>query len=243
MRIRYVLLFCCFLGIESVSISIQAVTLKVGFYNFPPYMSSDTQTGIYHDIFESISRDTGYTFEIEYYPSTRLKMNFENNVIDIEPGVNPAWRKDSKVPGLYTIPFAKSVDVVIFRPGQQIPVDGPESLKGRTIGVVRGYVYPGFTDSFTNNEIIRADLTDEPQLLKFFIAGQIDQIFINRAVVQYWLQKKTPEHHYIMGDIIGDVEVMMRVHPSKKQALERLNKSIEKLSTSGEIEKIYKKYH
>jgi len=243
MRIRFALLFCWLLGMEIVSTSIQAAPLKVGFYNFPPFMSIDSQIGIYHDIFESISRDTGYIFEIECFPSARVKMNFESNLIDIEPGVNPTWRKGSKVPGQYTIPFAKAVDVVLFRPGQHIPVDGPESLKGRAVGAIRGYIYPGFTDSFTKNEIIRVDLIDEPKLLKFLVAGRVDQIFINKSVAQYWILKNESYRNYVIGDVIGDVDVMMRVHPSKKQEIERLNKAIKNLSTSGEIEKIFGKYH
>ena len=242
MIVRFVLLFCCLSVMAIISSSIQAATFKVGFYNHPPFMSRDSQTGIYHDIFDSIARETGYTFEIEYYPSSRLRVNFENNLIDIEPGINPIWRQDSKVPGHYTIAFARTVDVVLFRPGQLIPVHGPESLEGKTVGAIRGYFYPGFMDSFDSNKIIRADLTDEPQLLNFLVAGRVNQIFINKAVAQYWLLKNDSYRNYIIGDVIGDVEVMMRVHPSKIKELKQLNKALKKLSTSGEIDKIYKTY-
>jgi len=79
--------------------------------------------------------------------------------------------------------------------------------------------------------------------LKFLVAGRVDQIFINKSVAQYWILKNESYRNYVIGDVIGDVDVMMRVHPSKKQEIERLNKAIKNLSTSGEIEKIFGKYH
>ena len=219
-----------------------AETLQVGFRPYPPLMIEESKTGIYYDILNQISALTGITFEINFAPNARHKADFEQNIIDIEAGINPAWRKTSKVPGLYTIPFHNIKDIILFKPEDYIQVHSPADLAGKQVGVVRGYSYPIFTNSFASGEIERVDLKDGPSLLKFFSSERINYIFMNKTVSEYWMRNRSDNHKYEMGDVVLTADVMLRVHPSKKHLLPQLNTAIEQLISTGEIERIYAQY-
>jgi len=83
-----------------------AEQFKVGIINHPPYQMTDSEqfTGIYIDIFHEISKETGDTFIFKFFPVARLKVQFTNGQVDIEPGINPSWRQNEPIRGEYTLP-------------------------------------------------------------------------------------------------------------------------------------------
>lgn len=244
-----------------ISLPSTAEVLRVGFRAYPPLMMKDSKSGIYYDILQKIEERSDLKFKIEFAPPSRSNALFEQGSIDIEPGVNPAWRKHSKLPGIYSIPFAKSEDIILFRPSNLIESVSIDNLKDKQIGGIRGFIYPKFSESFTNGTIKRTDLNDGPSLFKFFIADRIDYIIINKVVAAYWILNH-PEYQFIalsdylssknkainpngkllLGSNISSVDLMLRVHPRKKYILEQLNNAIAELLAEGEINKIFARY-
>jgi polar amino acid transport system substrate-binding protein len=177
----------------------QADTIKVGFYNYPPMMIEKGQSGIYQDILDELSKATGHQFQVTYFPYTRLARQFDIGEIDLEPGVFPGWVKHHKVPGVFSVPFGKVVDVLVFAPGKQVPVATPRDLSGRTLGLVRGYAYPDLRDMFEQGTIHRADALNEVQLLAMLAGGRMDQILINKAVAQYTIREVSKYSDLVVG--------------------------------------------
>ncbi|OMH37971.1 ABC transporter substrate-binding protein [Motiliproteus sp. MSK22-1] len=233
-----VLLVLILLGVPKV----QGETFRVGFYNAPPLMIQTQNGGIYHDILTAIADRTNHHFEISYFPITRLQRLFELAKLDLEPGINPLWRQDSTEPGLYSIPFATLDQVLLFRPGRQIEVRTPEDLRGRLIGAIRGYIYPGFMDGFKRGIYQRLDVTDEPQLLSLLEKGRVDQVFIDRVVLNYWQKLKPETVAYQVSPTLAGLEIMMRIHPSQAAHLDGLNQVLAALMTEGVIEEIFSRY-
>ncbi len=221
---------------------VQAESIRVGFYDTAPMMIEESNTGVYHDIFEAIERITGESFVIKYYPYARSAYMFDENEIDIDPGSNPVWTKDLPIPGVFTISFTKIVDVIVFRPGKKIPVTHPINLKGQTVGAVRGYFYPFFEEYFANSIIDRYDGTNEIQILAMLAVSRFDQIIINREIAQYWMSQNPSYRQFEIGDVVGEDELMMRVHPNKKYLIPLLNEAIEQMMQSGEMQQIHSKY-
>ncbi|OZG74342.1 hypothetical protein BTA51_04840 [Hahella sp. CCB-MM4] len=212
--------------------------------DLPPYFftQGDALTGFYKDFFEAISEITGDRFIFHQHPITRGLVLFEQNQVDIEPGVNPVWRIGQKTHGLYSIPYAKSIDIVLFGSGKSFPVAKPFDLRGKRIGVVRGYQYPGFTELFLSGEIERYDLTGESQLLEMLVLGRLDQVIINKDMALYRMQQDPAYQKLEVGYQVSSVNVMLRIHPNKKEALPRLNAAIKQLIDHGRIEQIWNKY-
>lgn len=220
----------------------RAETFRVAFYDYAPMMMSASKTGIYHDIFELLGHLTGETFDIQYYPYARSKAMFEHGEIDIEAGISPVWTQDLPVPGLFTIPFGKSVDIIVFAPGKRFEAKRPADLRGKSLGAVRGYFYPGFMELFASRDIVRIDSVDEKQLLANMAKGRFDQAIINRTIAQFWIKEAPAYHRFEIGEVVGDVEISLRIHPSKVSLVPRLNSAIKTMKQSGEIDRIYAKY-
>lgn len=219
-----------------------ADTFKVGFYNYPPMMIEKGQSGIYQDILDELGKATGHQFQITYYPYPRLARQFDIGEIDLEPGVFPGWVKMQKVPGVFSVPFGKVVDVLVFAPGKHFPVTTPRDLSGKTLGLVRGYSYPDLREMIANGTLHRADALNETQLLAMLAGGRMDQILVNKAVAQYTIREIPKYNEFVLGDVLGSFDVSMRVHPSKKALLPRLDEAIVAMKRSGAITRIYAKY-
>lgn len=231
---------CCVLG--GWFVSAHADTVRVGFYNYPPMMIEKGQNGIYQDILDELSRITGHHFQITYFPYPRLARQFDIGEIDLEPGVFPGWVKQQKVPGVFSVPFGKVVDVLVFAPGKHFPVTLPRDLSGKTLGLVRGYAYPDLREMFDKGTVHRADALNEIQLLAMLAGGRMDQILINKAVAQYTIREMPKYSELVLGDVLGAFDVSMRVHPSKKAWLPKLDEAIVAMKRSGAITRIYAKY-
>jgi polar amino acid transport system substrate-binding protein len=239
----YLYVLCCLVGLGSMMIKpAYAETLRVGLYPYSPLMIEESKTGVYYDILDRISTITGITFDVIFAPNVRQQVNFENNTIDIEAGINPAWRKMSTTPGLYTTPFSKAEDILLFKSEHDKQINSLSDLVGKQVGAVRGYTYPMFTSSFANEDIERINLKDGQSLLNFFAAGRIDYIIIDKTVAEYWMLNHTNHKEYEINYVVSSADIMLRVHPSKIQVLSKLNTAIKELVSSGEIEKIYAQY-
>lgn len=217
-------------------------TLKVGFYNYPPMMIESNRSGIYQDILDELCSITGHRFDIRYLPYARLANQFDVGLLDLEPGVFPGWVKQQKVPGMFSVPFGKVVDVLVFAPGKQFHVGAPSDLSGRTLGLVRGYSYPALRPLFATGAVHRSDAVSETQLLAMLAAARIDQILINKAVAQFNILHVPKYRQLVIGDVMGSYEVSMRVHPRTKAVLPQLDEAILAMKRSGAIARIYAKY-
>jgi polar amino acid transport system substrate-binding protein len=220
----------------------RADTFRVGFYNYPPMMIESGRTGIYQELLDELSKMTGHRFQIQYLPYARLAKSFDLGQIDLEPGVFPGWVRQQKVPGMFSVPFGKVVDVLVFAPGKHFHMNSPRDLSGRTVGLVRGYTYPDLRELFDSGAVHRADAVSETQLMAMLAAGRMDQILINKAVAQYNILHVPKYREFVLGDVLGSFDVSMRVHPSKKALLPKLDEAIVSMKRSGAIARIYAKY-
>ena len=223
-----------------------AETLRVMLHTgaFPPYYfsSGDPRTGIVQDVFNAFAKETGDKIVFVRCPFNRSLYNFEAGEVDIEPMSNPAWRKGSKVLGVFSKPFAVSDSIVLFNAKKAVPLLSVDELKDRTVGVVRGYVYPVFDPYFESGEINPHVLENENKLILMLLAERLDQALMNKDYALYQIKKLN------MGDLLtvsrpyDSLDMMIRFHPSKKDAVPRFNKAIDKLLSDGTIEKIYNQY-
>ncbi|HUE93101.1 transporter substrate-binding domain-containing protein [Pseudomonas sp.] len=219
-----------------------AATFEVGFYNYPPMMIEQGRSGIYQDIFDELGKLTGDTFNVEYYPYPRIGLLFNGGQLDIEPGVYPGWVHHQPTPGMFSIPFGKVVDVMMFAPGKAFPVARPEDLRGKSVGLVRGYSYPDLRTLIEAGQLDRRNALNEAQLLEMLAKSRFDQIVVNKAIAQYSLAKIPEYHHLEIGDVMSSFDVSMRVHPRHKAWLDELDAAILTLKRRGVIGRIYAKY-
>lgn len=219
-----------------------ADTFEVGFYDYPPMMIEDGRSGIYQDILDELAKLTGDSFDVQYLPYPRIGLLFNEGQLDLEPGVYPGWVKSQPTPGLFSAPFGKVVDVMVFAPHKAFPVKQPEDLRGKSVGMVRGYAYPELAPLIASGQLDRRNALNEQQLLDMLARSRFDQVIANKAVAQY-NQLQVEEYRQLeLGDVISAYDVSMRVHPKHAAWLERLDAAIIQLKQQGTIDKIYARY-
>lgn len=198
--------------------------------------------GIFVDMFKRLGVLTGDRFVFKHYPVSRALREFDQGMVDIEPGINPGWRSQRKQPGLYSVEFGKSIEVLLFGHGKKVGFKVASDLSGKTLGVVRGYVYPVLTKAFNNGTINRVDNVSEFYLLKQLDANCYDQILIGYQTALYYMKREVKYQRFEIGAPVSEAGVYMRVHPSKAALLPRLNLALEQMLADGEVDAIYAKY-
>lgn len=212
--------------------------------SFPPYFfaQGDTKSGTIRDIFGAIAQETGDHFEYIRVPFKRALHQFEAGEVDIEPMTNPAYRGVSSVPGIYSIPYTVAEEIILFNKNHYTPVDSPEDLLGQSIGVVNGYYYPKYSPYFEDGRIRALPFENENKLVQLLLAERLAQVLINKDFAQYEIQKQQLADQLTVGKPYHVLDMMIRFHPNKQEAVPRFNQAIKKLLKDGTIERIYKKY-
>lgn len=226
--------------------SVYADEFRVMWYSddYPPlsFVENDRRVGIIEDLMAAVCELTGDTYSYVEVPFLRAMMMFDAGDIDVEPSVSPVWRKESKA-GVYTIPYRKSVDAMLFADEKStIEVQSPMDLAGKKIGVIDGYRYHGYDEHFENGTLERVDSRDESRLLEKLRFGRVDVAFIHKPFGQYMMKINKAYRGFRFGPAISELDIMMRLHKSKKDALPRFNEALRQLMESGEIERILARY-
>lgn len=212
--------------------------------NNPPYVifeKRDTR-GVFIDVFAGIEQRTDLKFEFVYMPIARALHEFDAGNIDIEPGVNPDWRRHMKVLGEYSVAYAVSEEVVVFSPGNFKEVNGPSDLLDEIVGIVRGFLYPDYDAAFSSEMIIRINNVSQTNLLQQLLKDRFKQVFVGLNTILYF-QKEMPEYRHLkIGNVVDKRDVMMRVHPNKQSILPAMNAALLQMISEGEIERIYARY-
>ncbi|WP_321404595.1 transporter substrate-binding domain-containing protein [Maridesulfovibrio sp.] len=244
--------FAIFLGIAFFVFSpfltgkIRAETFRVMRYceSFPPYYfnSDSPQSGIVRDLFTALTKETGDNFEFVDVPYKRGLYKFDSGQVDIEPMANPVWRKHAKVPGVYSIPFAVSEQIILYNSKYYQMVNMPDDLLGETIGTVYGYTYPVYGPYFEKGMLTAYAVKNENKLVQMLLAGRLHQAIMNKDFAIYAVKERDAEGQLIASEPCNSVKMMIRFHPSKKKAVPRFDRALKKLIADGTINKIYEKY-
>lgn len=213
--------------------------------DYPPvfFREKGQPKGIVPDVLAAIGSRTGDRFVFVKAPFLRLQLMFDNGEIDIEPSVNPAWREKARVKGRYTIPYCESVNVFIF-PDEKSAFDAPTpgDLEGKLFGTVRGYDYLDLQPALENGSVHAVSCGNEAKLLQLLALRRIDTAVIHKPFAQYQMKKRRAYSGFCIGRQFSRLDIMMRFHPDRQDALERFNEAIEQMIAAGEIKEIYDRY-
>ena len=196
-----------------------AETFAVGFYSkgTPPWAfgEQDPRKGIIDEILEAISAITQDTFIKKHATVARIKRDFGERY-DIEPGSNPAWRPDQQAISVYTDPYYKATGVVVIRKEDNFPVNHVEDLKGKTVGIIRGYIFPGWMPE--DGGYIAEEANNDNMLFRKFQAQRFDVFLANIPEAKYYAKELGLD--IVIAKQITEWDISMRLHISKKSAIE-----------------------
>lgn len=214
-------------------------TLVIGGYHYPPFMDESKHAGLYIELSQAIAQQANLNFQWKFYPYARLDYLFASGDIHIEIGSAEIWNANKPVPGLFTHAFYELEDIAVFHKSKPSRARNTQDIKGKMIGVVRGYSFPQFTQTFEKKVATRVESIHEIQLLKLLLNQRIDQVFMSKQVFLYLRQQDSTYENLDFVDTVGRYQVAIRVHPSKADIIPKLNTAIQQLQQSGLINHLF----
>jgi polar amino acid transport system substrate-binding protein len=161
-------------------------------YHLQPPLIIDIggQSGLYFDFVNHLNRlSNEYEFSLVYVPRKRIEVMLERNEMNgILLGVNPKWFKDrAEQKYLWTSIVFEDRDEIVSLQSAPFEYQSPNSLKGKTVGGVRGFYYAGINELVAQGLVNRIDTVDEEALLTMLTKQRIDVAIIGRFMYEYYL--------------------------------------------------------
>jgi len=158
------LLFCC-------AQAISAKTIVAVSDPFPSFVDPNNPTGgLTIEVIRAAYKTQGHEVKVEYVPWARAEAGVANGIYDILPNM---WFSEARSKAfLFSSSYVNNTIRFVKRKGDPFVFHGIESLKGKKIGVTRGYAY---SEAFKNSNLFsREDANSLLINLKKLQANRVD---------------------------------------------------------------------
>lgn len=228
----------------SLSVSLQAETIKAAYGDWPPFFDSGQENGIALDIAKAAFKSQGYSLEMHVVPWARVNNGVKNQQYDVTLGA--WWTKERTKFYDYSDPFMENAIKFIKRKGDTFEYNGIESLSGKSVGVVRGY---GYNDEFlTSDKFKRPEANGLIANIRKLTNKRINLTLEDEIVAKATIAKEAP-------DLLSKIEftenslTVNKLHvatasknPKAKAIISAFNKGLAQIQEDGTFDKILKKY-
>jgi ABC-type amino acid transport substrate-binding protein len=157
------------------------------YHQAPPFVS-ENGTGFSEDLSDYlIRRIDSEQLSMKTLPRKRLDAvmaapDFNGAVLLVAP----LWFGDAGMKTYFwTKPIFVEEDVIVSPASRDFEYQSPDSLKGKTVGIVRGYQYPMFDALVESRSMTRYDTPDEISGLQMVSNNRLDAIVIARSTLGF----------------------------------------------------------
>ncbi|MCP3924283.1 MAG: transporter substrate-binding domain-containing protein [Desulfobacterales bacterium] len=212
---------------------------------WPPFVDPDhPKMGVTIEVVTAAFKTQGYILQHKIIPWTRAVGMVKAGKIDIIPCM---WKTDERKNYLlFSKPYAFNKLKFIKRKGDKFEYSGLKSLKGKKVGIIRGY---GYGDELMNSKLFtRFPVNNLILNIRKLVAGRIDLTLEDEIVAKNQISKKEPENfkkieftrNYISNK--GLYVTCALKNPSHKSIIKAFNKGLQKIKSNGTLKKIFKSY-
>ncbi len=212
--------------------------------NAKPYAFIENKklvAGIIKDIGDELAKELGIDVHYINVPRKRVEQFLGTGEVHATLISNPAWYPESKYN--WTIPLYRESDIFLVSAQRAFPINTYDDLKGKHVGTIRGYHYPGLQEKFDRQEVIRHDVSTFEQNVKKLETGRIDCLINANILIDYYLKEHNAHKQFVIG---GKVVSTHDIHGMfSKQApipIDRINAAIRKMNKNGKITEILERY-
>lgn len=235
--------------IKRIDYAQQIEPVKIGVLNYTPpfsYKDGDQLKGIYIDLLTEALERSNIRYEFMELPFSRILEMTKTGKINI--GVDVFINDERKANGIFLekYPIAEYAYALCSRVESNFEFDGNiESLKGKNIGIVRGYTL-GAYDYLYSDEAYNFDYTDDTtKLLNNLINSRIDLAIEVKSTAKLSLRDLGYDKDVIIDEnfYISNLSYLYLTDNEFSRALiDELSYSFSDMRKDGTIEKIFKKY-
>jgi polar amino acid transport system substrate-binding protein len=231
-----------------VAAQAQGGTLIIANAPYPPFVMPEGHAlgpGIDMEIAIEALRRMGIRANVQMYPFTRVLAALKSGEAQLTTTLSFNADRDAYL--RWSAPYRSGSGYLIFtlRSANFTPT-ALEDLRGKSVGVVRGFVYP---PAFSANAgIAKIEAPDSESLIKMFFAERFDAIITNSIVGSYDLKASgRMAEAYQAPFVLQSQDNRATVMGFSKQAVsadivERFNRELSAMQADGSMARIERKY-
>lgn len=213
---------------------------------YPPFVDSGNPTdGLSLEIIRAAFKTQGDDVKMVYVPWARAEAGVKDGTYDILPNT---WYTEARTKELvYSTPYAVNNVKFIKVKGDPFEFKGLDSLKGKRVGIVRGY---GYGDAFsTNTGFTRDEVIDVITNVKKVVAKRVDLTLEDEIVAKFLVGKEDPK---MLDQIEFSKESLSsnplhitagKKNPNHAEIISKFNAGYELIKSNGTLAAILKKYN
>ncbi len=208
-----------------------------------PYIISENGqlTGMDIDIVREICKRLKIEPEIRLLPWTRALNYVEHGKCD---AIFTPIRNEEREKILYysSEPLRVEKTAIIALKGTGLKVSKIDELKGKNIGVVRGYTYGPEFDNY--QEVKKIECDDDNQLVTIFAKKRIELVTGDEGTMKYLCKKAGIESEavYVLSEAPAYIGFSKKLGEKGKALADKFSEALKKLKEEGFIEKVQSKY-
>lgn len=207
----------------------------------PLLLNTKTPThprGLVIDYIKLLAKKLKHQAEFTLMPKYRIDNYVVRGLMDFNCYTNPQWVPRPQV-FHWSKPLFTKKDIIITMKPAPTALSG---FKGETVGTVLGYRYPNLIPFFSNKTMIREDATaEESNLLKIF-TGRLNYAVIDNLYVDYYLKQHPQKDLTIRKIPVEEYDIMCALSKSSKITAESMNRAVQELTESQELQNLFAKY-
>ncbi|CAN2039576.1 polar amino acid transport system substrate-binding protein [Candidatus Magnetomoraceae bacterium gMMP-15] len=212
---------------------------------WPPYtMSENGQvSGLDIEIVRKLCNHLGLEAEFQLLPWKRALKYAENGKTDAI--LAPRYTKE-RAEFLYYTSESINIEktVLISLKGSGIKITGLDDLKGRVVGVVRGYTHNSEFDNYPG--IKKEECDDDVQLIKMLVRGRIPfAVSCDEGAVKYLCKQINVEVEvlYVLNESSSYIGFSRAIGEKGKILAEKFSQILRQLKEEGVVQKIENTYY
>jgi len=212
---------------------------------WPPFVDpQNPKEGLSLEIVRSALKSEGYSVKMNYVPWARAIKKVKEGKYDILPDT---WFSPKRATYLkYSDPYASNSIKFIKKKNDNFEYNGIKSLKGKRIGIIRGY---GYSKAFMNSKLFKKDVTSDLILnIKKLIKGRIDLTLEDEIVARIRIAQKNPkliEKLSFSQKALSSENLYITCglkNPRYKEIINAFNRGLKKIKADGTYNSIMATY-
>ena len=215
--------------------------------DWPPYLINTPghPGGVFVEVLREAVGSLGYTVVPVRLPNKRGWSMLDNGEVDVHIKAKD-WVED---PDRYewSIPFMKNENVLVYAADSDLKYDSPKSMLGKSIGTIKGFIYPALEPYFKDGRIRRVDCASPYTMLELVALHRIDAAVVNRIETLYLFRTEPNLHpeRYRLDDTPCGVAWYRYLFPKGRgwnPLIGKLNKGLKAMMRDGRLDAILARY-
>jgi polar amino acid transport system substrate-binding protein len=212
---------------------------------WPPFVDpSKKSEGLSLEIIRAAYDVEGYKVEYKNIPWARAVQEVTDGKYDILPDV---WYTKDRISVFeYGEKYADNELKFIKKKGDHFEFEGLKSLKGKTIGIVKGYAYS--KEFLNSNDYEKVETTTIMQNIKKVISNRVDLTLEDKIVASALIMAEDPSYLEQIEFTNSSLESKTlhiaagKKNPRSKKIIDAYNKGLKIIKENGKYKEILKKY-